>query len=93
MLQKVLDWARGEVAEETDWPVCPLHNERMELFKTVGTPTRFTDQETPRYTLLYRCIHRDCDEQATRDRLRYQIPVPGENTRRPSWAERDRNRK
>jgi hypothetical protein len=90
VLQKVLDWARGEVAEETDWPVCPLHDERMELFKTVGTPTRFTDQETTRYTLLYRCPVPGCDEQATRDRLRTQVPVPGEKTKRPSWAQRDR---
>ena len=82
VLQRVLDWARGEVAEQTDWPVCPLHDEPMELFKTV-------DQETPLYTLIYRCPREDCDEQATREKIRTQIPVPGEKPRRPSWAKRD----
>lgn len=89
MLQKVLDWARGEVAENTEWPVCPVHETRMELFKTVGTPARFTDQETTGYTLIFRCPEPGCDEQATRNRLRTQAPVPGENTKRPSWAKRD----
>jgi hypothetical protein len=89
VLQKVLDWARGEVAEDINWPVCPVHGERMELFKTVGAPTRFTDQETGSYTLLFRCPVPGCDEQQTRQRLRTQIPVPGERTVRPSWAKRD----
>lgn len=90
MLQKVLDWARGTVAEEAGWPMCPLHDVRMELFKKVGDPTRFTAQETERYTLLFRCPNEDCDEQQTRTRLRSQIPVPGENPERPSWAKRNR---
>lgn len=90
MLQKVLDWARGTVAEESGWPVCPVHDVRMELFKTVGRPAYFTDQETGSYTLLYRCPLDDCDEQSTRRRLRTQIPVPGERTERPSWAKRNR---
>jgi hypothetical protein len=89
VLQKVLDWARGEIAVETSWPVCPVHDTQMELFKTLGTPTRFTDQETVSYTLLYRCTEPGCDEQATRNRVRTQVPVPGERTKRPSWAKRD----
>lgn len=89
MLQRVLDWARGTIAEDTNWPECPLHGVRMELFKTVGAPTRFTDQETGSYTLLFRCTEPGCDEQQTRQRLRTQIPVPGERTARPSWAKRD----
>lgn len=68
--------------------MCPNHDTPMELFKTVGRPARFTDQETGSYTLIYRCPIEGCDEQATRERLRTQIPVPGEGTPRPSWAKR-----
>lgn len=90
MLQKVLDWVRGETAHESEWPECPLHGVQMEMFKKVGQPTNLTEQETETYTLLYRCPLDGCDEQATRRRIRSQIPVPGEQTPRPSWAERDR---
>lgn len=90
MLQKVLSWARGEVADQSEWPMCPRHDVRMDLFKKVGKPTRFTDQETETYTLIFRCPVAGCDETATRTRLRTQVPVPGEQTDRPSWAERDR---
>ncbi len=89
MLQKVLGWVRGEVADDSHWPECPRHEVRMELFKTVGRPARFLDQETETYTLLFRCPVEACDEQATRSRARTQIPVPGERPLRPPWAERD----
>jgi hypothetical protein len=89
LLQKVMGWVRGEVADESEWPMCPRHDVRMEMFKKVGQPTRFMDQETETYTLLFRCPVEGCDEQATRRRARTQIPVPGERPERPSWAERD----
>lgn len=89
VLQKVLDWVRGDFSQPEEWPICPVHHEPMELFRTVGTPTRFTDQESVQYTLLYRCPVELCDETQERVRLRSQIPVPEENPQRPSWAKRD----
>ncbi len=90
MLQKVLDWVRGEVANDTDWPMCPRHDTRLKLVKKIGQPARFMDQETETYTLMFHCPVEECDEQATRQRVRTQIPVPGEQPQRPPWAERDR---
>lgn len=89
VLQKVFDWVRGDFSQPEEWPICPVHHEPMELFRTVGTPTRFTDQESVQYTLLYRCPVDLCDEAQERVRLRSQIPVPEENPKRPSWAKRD----
>lgn len=89
VLQSILDWIRGTAPENEEWPVCPVHYQPMELIRTLGTAARYSDQESVPYTLLYRCAVEGCDEQATRDRLRTQVPVPGTSTKRPAWAERD----
>ncbi len=90
MLTRMMQWARGEEPPQDDQPVCRRHGVPMELFKKVGKPAHFTDQETETYTLLYRCTVPECDESAERRRIRNQIPVPGERTQRPPWASRDR---
>jgi hypothetical protein len=90
MVARMMQWLRGEQPAQDDVPVCRIHGEPMELFKKVGNPARFTDQETATYTLLFRCVVPDCNETDTRRRIRTQIPVPGEITARPEWASRDR---
>jgi hypothetical protein len=89
MLAKMIDWIRGVPAPQ-DEPVCRAHGFPMELHKKVGKPTRYQDQQTASYTMLYRCVVPGCNETAERTRIRTQIPVPGELTDRPTWAERDR---
>jgi hypothetical protein len=88
VIAKILAWVRGEEPPQDDVPVCPEHGEPMALFKKVGKPARYTDQETETYQFLYRCVVPGCDESATRRRIRTQIPVPGETTERPAWTQR-----
>ncbi len=90
MLQRVTRWIRGEEPSQDDHPVCGDHDVPMELFKKVGKPARFTDQQTEVYTMIYRCPVPGCAESAERRVVRNQIPVPGEITERPAWARRDR---
>jgi hypothetical protein len=90
MIAKLMQWMRGDEADQDEIPVCRMHNVPMELFKKVGKPVRFSDQETETYYLLFRCPVQGCDESAERRRIRTQIPVPGERTERPAWAVRDR---
>jgi hypothetical protein len=89
MVARMIDWLRG-VQPPQDDPVCRIHGEPMLLFKKVGRPARFQEQQTASYTLIYRCVVSGCDETATRTRVRNQIPAPGELTERPVWASRDR---
>jgi hypothetical protein len=86
VLERFAAWLRGAELPQDDIPVCPLHDEPMQLFKKVGNPARFSDQETETYTLIFRCPVPGCDESATRRRVRTQIPAPGETTERPDWA-------
>jgi hypothetical protein len=90
MLAKMIEWMRGDEPVQDDIPECRMHNVPMELFKKVGKPARFQDQETETYALLFRCPVPGCDETAERRRVRNQIPVPGERTARPAYAIRDR---
>ena len=85
-----MQWIRGDVPPQDDVPVCPRHNIPMVLYKKLGKPTRFADQEYETYTLLFKCTVSECGESAERTRIRTQIPVPGERTERPAWASRDR---
>ena len=86
MLEKLLAWVRGDVPTQDDVPECPRHHQPMEMFKKVGRPARYSAQETETYELIFRCTAPGCDESATRQRVRTQIPVPGETTERPGWA-------
>ncbi|HQZ88469.1 MAG TPA: hypothetical protein PLR44_00220 [Thermomicrobiales bacterium] len=89
---KLMRWMRGTTLEKEGTPICPDHGVEMTLFKNVGKPTRFSDQSTQTYTLLYRCPVPGCDHTAERDRVRNQIPVRGEQTTRPVWSKQDRTR-
>lgn len=91
-MSKLMRWIRGAAIEEEQTPVCPDHGVEMVLFKNVGKPARFSEQATQTYTLLYRCPVPGCDNTAERQRIRNQIPVPGERTARPAWSKQDRTR-
>ena len=86
MVQRMINWIKGVRPAQDDIPRCGTHGEPMVLFKKVGKPARFTDQETETYTLLFRCPVPGCGVTAERQRIRNQIPVPGERTERPGWA-------
>ena len=90
MVAKMMQWIRGDVPPQDDVPICPIHKVPMVLYKTLGKPVRFLDQENESYTLIYKCMEPGCGESAERNRVRTQIPVPGERTKRPAWAKRDR---
>lgn len=90
MLARMIQWAKGVEPDQDELPECRMHGVPMELFKKVGKPARFHDQETETYTLIFRCPVAGCDESAERRRVRNQIPVPGQTTDRPAWASRDR---
>ena len=90
MVAKMIQWIRGDMPPQDDVPLCPDHKTEMELYKKLGKPARYTDQETQTYTLMFRCTIPGCGESAERTRVRNQIPVPGERTTRPPWASRDR---
>jgi hypothetical protein len=86
VVQRSVDWVLGREPSQDDVPICPDHDELMQLYKKVGKPARFSDQGSASYELLYRCPVPGCDNTATRRRVRNQIPVPGEVTPRPRWA-------
>lgn len=86
MVQRLIRWVKGVEPEQDDIPRCHTHGELMVLFKKVGKPARFADQENETYYLLFQCPVAGCGESAERRRVRTQIPVPGERTERPGWA-------
>jgi hypothetical protein len=90
VLDRLRVWVLGQHADDDDIPICPDHHVPMELYKKLGKPARFSDQETEEYDLIFRCPVDGCANTATRRRIRSQIPVPGETTDRPGWAERHR---
>lgn len=72
--------------EEPLFPVCPQHGVEMRLRGKQGKPTRFSDQSASEYTLIYFCPVEGCDNTATRERQRLQIPAPGVAPERPVFA-------
>jgi hypothetical protein len=84
-IQRSVDWLLGR-EQPDDIPHCPDHDEPMELFKKVGKPARYNDQETETYSLLFRCPVPGCNQTAVREWRRTQIPVPGAAPPRPRWA-------
>lgn len=90
MVARLLNFGKRDYETEQSIPVCNDHGTQMELYKKLGRAARYTDQETETYTLIFRCPHPGCDNTAERKRVRNQIPVPGESTVRPDWAQRRR---
>lgn len=88
VVQRSIDWLLGKEPSQDGTPYCPDHDEPMMLYKKLGKPARYSDQEAETYDLLYRCPVPGCDNTASRSRVRNQIPVPGESTPRPRWAVR-----
>lgn len=88
VLQRSVNWLLGRSAPKDETPTCPDHGEPMLLYKKVGKPARFSDQDVAEYDLLYRCPVPACDRTEVRHKVRTQIPVPGESTPRPRWAAR-----
>lgn len=88
VVQRTIAWLLGQEPEHDDVPVCPDHGEPMVLYKKLGKPARFSEQEAASYEILYRCPLPGCDQTAVRNRVRTQVPVPGESTERPRWAVR-----
>lgn len=86
MVQRVLDVILRRERPEPEIPVCPTHDVEMRLRGKQGRPTRFTDQSEEEYTLIYFCPVDECNETATRRRVKTQIPVPGEPPERPVFA-------
>ncbi len=85
-MPSLLDVIFRRVTEEPDIPVCPDHAVEMRLRGKLGKPTRFTDQSEEEYTLIYFCPIEQCNETARRERVRTQIPVPGEPPERPTFS-------
>lgn len=67
-------------------PVCPDHHIEMRLRGKMGRPTRFSDQSSSEYDLIYFCPVEGCINTDVRQRQRLQIPVPGAAPERPIFA-------
>jgi hypothetical protein len=87
-VQKVLDVIFRNARVEPETPVCPEHKVEMRLRGKFGRPARFSNQTEETYTLIYFCPTDGCNETATRNPVKTQIPVPGEAPDRPSFARR-----
>ena len=82
----LMDVLTGKQIHEPDVPVCPMHDVEMRLRGKIGRPSRFSDQKTSEYTMIYYCPDPECNETASRDIRRTQIPVPGASPERPIFA-------
>lgn len=84
-MPSLLDRILGNV-DEKEIPDCPRHKVEMRLRGKLGRPSRFADQTEEEYTLIYFCPEEGCNETATRNRRRTEIPVPGRSPLRPSYS-------
>jgi hypothetical protein len=85
-MPSLIDVIFRRVQPEPEIPICPDHHVEMRLRGKLGKPTRFADQAESVYTMLYYCPVEQCNETATRVRVRTQIPVPGESPERPAFS-------
>ncbi|HEY8447399.1 MAG TPA: hypothetical protein VIL01_09845 [Thermomicrobiales bacterium] len=88
MVQRFLDVVLRRERVEPDVPICPDHKTEMRLRGKLGRPTRFSHQTEEEYTLIYFCPVEGCNNTAMVERVRTQIPVPGEAPERPPFARR-----
>ncbi len=71
---------------EPDIPVCPDHKQEMQLRGKQGKPSRFSEQSEEEYTYIFFCPVEECNHTATRNRVRTQVPVPGQSPARPIYS-------
>ena len=82
----LLDKILGREQNDPAIPDCPVHHTEMRLRGKLGRPSRFADQQEQEYTLIYFCPVEECNETATREHRRSQIPVPGASPERPMFS-------
>ncbi len=85
-MPSLIDVIFRRVPVEPEIPVCPDHRIEMRLRGKLGKPTRFAEQAESEYTMIYFCPAEECNQTATRVRVRTQIPVPGESPERPTFS-------
>lgn len=85
-MPSLLDTILGRKSNEPEIPDCPEHDVDMHLRGKLGRPSRFSYQTEEEYTLVYFCPVEGCNETATRDMRRTQIPVPGAAPKRPMFS-------
>lgn len=88
-MQKALDVILRRNSVTPEVPVCPDHGNEMRLRGRIGRPTRFSAQTEEEYTLIYFCPVHQCNQTDTRQRVKTQIPVPGESPERPIFSRRE----
>ncbi len=71
---------------EPEIPICPDHKVEMQYRGKQGKPSRFSEQSEEEYTFIFFCPAHECNETATRQRVRTQVPVPGQSPARPGYA-------
>jgi hypothetical protein len=87
-MPSLLDTIFGRQANESEIPECPDHHTEMRLRGKLGRPARFHDQTEGEYSLVYFCPVEGCNQTATREHRRTQIPVPGASPQRPRFSRR-----
>ncbi len=88
-MQRILDVILRREQEDPHIPDCPIHHVEMRLRGKMGRPTRFSQQTEEEYSLVFFCPVDGCDETKIIDRVKTQIPGPGEAPARPDFARRD----
>lgn len=71
---------------EPEIPVCPDHHQEMRIRGKLGKPTRFSNQAEEEYTIIFFCPVEECNQTAFRERVRTEIPVPGQSPERPVYS-------
>ena len=88
-MQRILDVILRRSQDDPHIPNCPVHKVEMRLRGKQGRPTRFSQQSEEEYSLIFFCPSQGCDETKMTNRVRTQIPAPGEAPQRPDFARRD----
>jgi hypothetical protein len=87
-MPSLLDTILGRNANDPEIPDCPDHHVDMRLRGKLGRPTDFQVQTEGSYTFVYFCPVDGCNQTATREHRRTQIPVPGAPPKRPVFSRR-----
>lgn len=85
-MPSLIDTILGRKVDNPAIPECPDHEVEMHLRGKLGRPSRFSFQTEEEYTLIYFCPVEGCNQTATREHRRTQIPVPGATPGRPFFS-------